>query len=39
MGIRIEPQDPAGVYTVEATVRDEVRNVELDLKTTFKVAE
>ncbi len=39
MGIRIEPDDPAGVYTVEATVRDEVKKVELPLKTTFKVTQ
>ena len=39
MGIRIEPQDPAGVYTVEATVRDEVKKVELPLKMTFEVAQ
>jgi hypothetical protein len=37
MGIRIEPNDPAGIYTVEATVRDDVRKVELELKATFKV--
>lgn len=39
MGIRIEPNDPAGIYTVEATVRDEVGNVELPLKTSFEIAE
>jgi hypothetical protein len=38
MGIRIEPTDPAGTYTVEATVRDEVKQVELPLKMTFDVA-
>jgi hypothetical protein len=38
VGIRIEPKDPAGIYAVEATVRDDIRNVELHLKTTFKVA-
>ena len=39
MGIRIEPDDPAGIYTVEATIRDEIKKVELRLKTTFKVAQ
>jgi hypothetical protein len=37
MGIRIEPQDPAGTYTVEVTVRDLVKKVELPLKVTFTV--
>lgn len=39
MGIRIEPEDPAGIYTVEASVRDDVKNVELQLKTSFKVTQ
>jgi hypothetical protein len=39
MGIRIEPQDPAGTYTVEATVHDEVKQVELKLTTSFEVVE
>lgn len=38
MALRIEPQDPAGVYTVEALVHDNVKKVELPLKTTFEVA-
>ncbi len=37
IGIRIEPTDPAGMYTVEATVRDEIKKVELPLKITFAV--
>ena len=37
MALRIEPQDPAGVYTVEITVRDNVKKIELPLKTTFEV--
>ena len=37
MGIRIEPQDPPGVYTVEAVVRDNVKKIELPLKATFEV--
>lgn len=39
MGLRIEPKDPAGTYTVEVTVRDNIKNVELRLKTTFKVTQ
>lgn len=39
MGIRIETKDPAGVYTVEVTVRDEIKKIDLLLKTSFKVAE
>jgi hypothetical protein len=39
MGIRIEPKDPAGTYTVEATVRDDIKKVELKLKATFKVTQ
>ena len=38
MGIRIEPKDPSGIYTVEAMVRDDIKKIELQLKTTFKVA-
>jgi hypothetical protein len=38
MGIRIEPDDPSGTYTVEATVSDKIKKVDLKLKTTFKVA-
>ena len=37
MGIRIEPQDPTGTYTVEVLVRDNIKKIELPLKTTFKV--
>jgi len=37
MAIRIEPEDPAGVYTVEIVVHDNVRKVELKLKDTFTV--
>ena len=37
IALRIEPQDPAGVYTIEAVVRDNVKKVELPLKTTFEV--
>ena len=39
MGILIEPKDQAGIYTVEATVRDEVKKVELQLKSSFQVPE
>ena len=37
MGIRIEPKDPAGTYTVEARVHDHIKKVDLVLKTTFQV--
>src|SRR5882724_6303491 len=36
--LRIEPQDPAGEYSVEATVHDKVKKVDLSLKKTFDVA-
>jgi hypothetical protein len=36
--IRIEPHDPAGIYTVEVTVRDHVRKVDLRLKERFTVS-
>ena len=38
MGIRIDNQDPPGTYTVEVTVRDHIKKVELSLKATFQVA-
>ena len=38
-GIRIEPKDPAGVYTVEVVVRDKVKKVELRLTRKFTVEE
>jgi hypothetical protein len=38
MGIRIEPQDPSGTYTVEVIVRDNIKKIELPLKTTFEIA-
>lgn len=37
LGIRIEPQDPAGTYSVEAVVRDNIKKVELKLRKTFVV--
>lgn len=37
MGIVIEPDDPAGLYKVEAVVRDHHRKVSLPLKATFVV--
>ncbi len=37
MGIRIEPQDPSGIYTVEAIVRDKIKKIELPLKASFEV--
>jgi hypothetical protein len=36
-GIRIEPKDPAGVYTVEVVVKDHVKKVELHLVRKFTV--
>ena len=36
--LRIEPQDPAGEYSVEATVHDKIKKVDLTLKKTFDVA-
>ena len=36
-GIRIEPKDSAGVYTVEVVVRDNVKKVELRLMRKFTV--
>jgi hypothetical protein len=38
MGIRIEPQDPSGNYTVEVTVHDHIKKVKLPLKATFAIA-
>lgn len=38
MGIRIEPQDPSGTYTVEAIVRDNIKKNELPLNATFEIA-
>jgi hypothetical protein len=37
MGIRIEPKDPAGTYTAEVVVRDNVKKLELHAKRTFTV--
>jgi hypothetical protein len=37
LSIVIGPSDPAGLYTVQATVRDNVSHVELPLKQTFVV--
>lgn len=37
MGIRIEPQDPSGVYMVETIIRDNIKKIELSLKTTFEI--
>jgi hypothetical protein len=36
--LRIEPTDPGGKYTVEATVHDKIKKVDLPLKKTFDVA-
>ena len=37
MGVRIEPKDPAGTYTVEVVVKDNVKKLELHLKRSFMV--
>jgi hypothetical protein len=37
LGIRIEPQDPMGSYSVEVVIRDNVKKVELKLRKTFVV--
>ena len=37
--LRIEPKDPAGKYSVEATVHDKIKKVDLSLKKTFDVAQ
>ena len=37
MGIRIEPKDPAGTYTAEVVVRDNVKKVELRLMRRFTI--
>ena len=37
--LRIEPKDPPGKYSVEATVHDKIKTVDLTLKKTFDVAE
>ncbi len=37
--LRIEPKDPAGEYSVEATVHDKIKKVDLSLKKTFDVAQ
>ena len=36
--VRIEPHDPAGTYTVEVTVKDNVKKVDLRLKERFTVS-
>ena len=35
--LRIEPEDPVGKYSVEATVHDRIKKVDLTLKKTFDV--
>ncbi len=39
MGIRIEPHDPVGTYTVGVVIRDIVKKVELPLTISFEVPE
>ena len=36
--LRIEPKDPAGKYTVEATVRDKIKKAVVTLRKSFDVA-
>ena len=35
--VRIEPKDPAGIYVVEAVVKDKIKNVGLKLKQSFSI--
>lgn len=37
IGFSGDPGDPAGTWTVEVILRDEIRNVELPLRTTFQL--
>ena len=37
IGIRIEPQDPAGTYSIRARLRDKVSGAEVELTRTFRV--
>lgn len=37
LGIRIEPNDPGGTYSVEVTIRDNIKKVQLKLRKTFVV--
>ena len=37
IGVRIEPQDPDGVYTVRAHLRDKISHAEVELVRTFRV--
>lgn len=37
VGFSGDPGDPLGTWTVEATLRDEIRNVELPLKASFNL--
>ena len=37
IGIRIEPRDPAGKYSIEAIVHDNIKKVDLELHKTFEV--
>ena len=37
IGVRIEPQDPSGTYTIRARLRDLVCGAEVELSRTFRV--
>ena len=37
IGVRIEPQDPAGTYSIRARLRDVVSGAEVELTRTFRV--
>jgi len=39
IGVRIEPQDPDGVYTVRAHLRDKISHAEVELVRTFRVGD
>lgn len=37
IGIRIEPQDPIGTYSIRARLRDKISGAEVELTRTFRV--
>ena len=37
MGVRIEPKDPLGVYTVRAKLHDRIADTKVELIQTFRV--
>ena len=39
LGVRIEDNEQLGLYTVEAKIKDNIKNITLDLKTDFTAKE